>query len=139
MTTQPSTTPAAQQYYYGLGKRKNSIAQVRLYPDGSQVLINGKPIEQVLSYWVYQMMVLEPFRVTSTLGKFAVVAKLQGGGVSSGAQAMRHGIALALVAYDPNLKKALRQYGLVTRDARVKESKKYGLRRARRAPQYTKR
>lgn len=135
------TQPAAQQeYYYGTGKRKTSIAKVRLYLDeGGPVLVNGKPLEEYFNWEPWRNTVLDPFRVSETTNRFRVVALAQGGGVHSQAEAIRHGIARALVAFDEKLKPALRRSGLITRDARIKESKKYGLKRARRAPQYTKR
>ncbi|MEK7806092.1 MAG: 30S ribosomal protein S9 [Chloroflexota bacterium] len=131
---------AQQEYYYGTGKRKTSIAKVRLYQDeGGPVLVNGKPLEEFFNWEPWRNIVLEAFRVTETTNRFRVVALAQGGGVHSQAEAIRHGIARALVVFDENLKPALRRSGLITRDARIKESKKYGLKRARRAPQYTKR
>jgi small subunit ribosomal protein S9 len=145
MTTKPATppTPGAQaeapRYIYALGKRKTAVAQVRLYPGGNTFTINDKPFETVFPWEPWRVRVLEPFRVTQTLGRFAVVAKVQGGGVSAWADALRHGIARALALADPSLKPLLRQHGLLTRDPRVKERKKYGLKRARRAPQYSKR
>ena len=129
-----------QEYYYGTGKRKTSIARVRLYLDeGAPVLVNNKPMEEYFGWKPWQEIIAEPFRVTDTVGRFRVVVKVLGGGVRSQAEAIRHGIARALVIYDESLKPVLRQHGLITRDARIKESKKYGLKRARRAPQYTKR
>ena len=133
-------TEAEQQYYYGTGKRKTAIARVRLYPsDMEQFLIKGKPLEEFFPWMLWQATVREPFKVTDTVGKFSVVAQVQGGGVSAQSEAIAHGISRALVAYDDSLKTALRRHGLLTRDARIKERKKYGLKRARRAPQYTKR
>ena len=126
-------------YYYGTGKRKTAIAQVRLYPGGDSITINGKPLEEVLPWFSWRHTIVEPFRITELEGKFTVVAKIHGGGISAWADALRHGIARALLVADPELRKLLRQHGLLTRDAREKESKKYGLKRARRAPQYTKR
>ena len=129
-----------QQYYYGTGKRKTSIARVRLYLDeGAPVLVNGKPMEEYFGWKPWQGIIAEPFEATDTVGRFRVWVKVLGGGVHSQAEAIRHGIARALVVYDQSLKPALRQRGFITRDARIKESKKYGLKRARRAPQYTKR
>ena len=129
-----------QEYYYGTGKRKRSIARVRLYLDeGGPVLVNDKPMEEYFGWKPWQGIVTEAFQVTNSAGRFRVVVRVLGGGVHSQAEAIRHGIARALVVYDQSLKPALRQQGLITRDARVKESKKYGLKRARRAPQYTKR
>ncbi len=131
---------ANQTYYYGTGKRKTSIARVRLYLDsGGPVLVNGKPMDEIFNWAPWQHTINEAFRVSDTVNKFRVVVKVTGGGVNSQAQAIRHGIARALVVFDADLKPPLRRAGLITRDARIKESKKYGLKRARRAPQYTKR
>lgn len=131
---------AHPQYFYGTGKRKTAIARVRIYPDDSgPVIINGKPIDEYFGWSTWQRIVDDAFRVTSTLNRFRVVAKVAGGGVNAQAEAVRHGITRALIAFDPAMKPALRRAGYVTRDPRIKESKKYGLKRARRAPQYTKR
>ena len=134
MTTQES-------YYYGTGKRKSAIARVRLYPGGTgAVIVNGKPLEEALPWIDWQKRAMQPFAtIAAAADRFNVVAKIEGGGVSAWADALRHGIARALLVADPNLKKELRKHGYLTRDARIKESKKYGLKRARRAPQYTKR
>lgn len=134
MTTQES-------YYYGTGKRKSAIARVRLYPGGTgTVIVNGKPLEEALPWIDWQKRAMQPFStIAAAADRFNVVAKIEGGGVSAWADALRHGIARALLLADPNLKKELRSHGYLTRDARIKESKKYGLKRARRAPQYTKR
>ena len=129
-----------QHYYYGTGKRKCAIAKVRLYlDDGGPTIVNGKTMEEFFNWVPWQSEINEPFRATDTENKFRVVAKVIGGGVHGQAQAIRHGIARALVVYDESLKPTLRREGLITRDSRIKESKKYGLKRARRAPQYTKR
>ena len=133
-----------QRYYYGTGKRKTAIAKVRLYETtgpvaSGRVQVNGKPIEEVIPWPPWQALVQEPLRVVDAVDKFTVVASVQGGGISAQSQAIRHGIAKALAVYDETLKGALRKQGLLTRDARIKERKKYGLKRARRAPQYTKR
>jgi small subunit ribosomal protein S9 len=131
----------ANEYYYGTGKRKTAIARVRLYPGGSgNVTVNGKPLDEALPWQAWQMRAVEPFRIVTNAGnRFNVVAKVEGGGVSSWADAIRHGISRALLVADPAFKPELRKYGFLTRDSRIKESKKYGLKRARRAPQYTKR
>ena len=128
-------------YYYGTGKRKTAIARVRLYPGGNgAVVVNGKPIDEALPWIDWRKRALSPFAVTEgTDGRFNVVAKIEGGGISAWADALRHGISRALVLAAPETKKALRAAGFLTRDSRIKESKKYGLKRARRAPQYTKR
>ena len=128
-----------QQYYYGTGKRKTAVAQVRLYPGAGGFLINDKALEDIFPLPAWQSVILEPMKLTDSEGKFRVVVKLHGGGVTSQAGALRHGIARALLASDENLRLALKQRHLLTRDSRIKESKKYGLKRARRAPQYTKR
>lgn len=138
MTT--STTQEEQtRYYYGTGKRKCAVAQVRLYPEGGQVAINGRTLEETIPWEPWRASALEPLRVSNMLGRFSIIAKVHGGGISAWSQALRHGIARALVEYEPELRRTLRRYGMMTRDARVKERKKYGLKRARRAPQYTKR
>ena len=126
-----------QQYYYGTGKRKTAIAQVRLYPGGGAIVVNDRPLEEYLPFVAWQNRILEPFEVTSTLGQFNAVVKVQGGGPSAQADAIRHGISRALLAFKEEFRGELRKYGLLTRDPRVKESKKYGLKRARRAPPYT--
>lgn len=133
------TTTAS--YYYGTGKRKTAIARVRLYPGGNgAVIVNGKPLEEALPWSSWQTRAVQPFTVIpAATNRFNVVAKIQGGGISAWADALRHGISRALLAADPALRPELRKHGLLTRDSRIKESKKYGLKRARRAPQYTKR
>ena len=130
-----------QQYFYGTGKRKTAIARVRLYPttETGPMLVNNKLVEDYFNWLPWQVVINEPFRVTNLNNRFQLVAKVTGGGVNAQAEAIRHGIARALIAYDENLKATLRRHGLVTRDSRIKESKKYGLKRTRRAPQYTKR
>jgi small subunit ribosomal protein S9 len=136
-----------EAYYYGTGKRKTAIAKVRLYAvaaggatsTAAQYQINSKPLDEYFPWQSWQNSVQEPLRVTGSVGKFNVVAKVLGGGISAQADAVRHGISRALVVFDEGHKPMLRKHGLLTRDARIKESKKYGLKRARRAPQYTKR
>ena len=129
------------QYYHGTGRRKSAIAQVRLYPGGTgSVVINEKPLEEAMPWFAWQQRVLQVFsQVPAAANRFNVVVKIEGGGISGWADAARHGIARALLQADPSLKAELRKFGFLTRDSRVKESKKYGLKRARRAPQYTKR
>ena len=128
-----------QQYYHGTGKRKTAIAQVRLYTQPGSVVINDKPLEEAFPWAPWQVVINQPMQVTETLGKYSVQVKVAGGGVTSQAGAIRHGIARALVVLDESLRKPLRRYGLLTRDSRIKESKKYGLKRARKAEQYSKR
>ena len=129
-----------KEYFYGTGKRKTSIARVRLYPGkGDLIRVNDKPMEDAFFWFIWQSNIKKPLEVTGSLGKFHVIAQVKGGGTSSQSQAIAHGIARALVVFDLELKTELRKFGLLTRDARIKERKKYGLKRARRAPQYTKR
>ena len=128
-----------EHYYYGTGRRKTSVARVRLYMERGPILVNGKPMEDVFGWNPWREVVNEPFNVTETMGQFRVVAKVSGGGVVSQAGALKHGISRALVLADPELRPRLKKAGLLTRDAREKESKKYGLKRARKAPQYSKR
>ena len=128
-----------QEYYYGVGKRKTSIARVRLYRDSGPAIVNGKPMEEIFGWPSWQQTIKEPFRVTNTTGDYRVVAKVAGGGVSSQADALRHGISRALLEASISLRPTLKDAGLLTRDSRIKERKKYGLKRARKAKQYTKR
>jgi small subunit ribosomal protein S9 len=126
-------------YYEGVGRRKRASARVRLYPGEGNVVVNDKPMEEYFSRERDVLHLLEPLKVTDTVGAFNVSVKVQGGGVSGQSGAVRHGIARALLAADPNLRPVLRKGGFLTRDARMKERKKPGLKRARKAPQYTKR
>lgn len=126
-------------YIWATGKRKCAIAQVRLFPGDGGVMINGKPYKELFSRLEHRRMIESPFVVTDTMGRFNVMVKVEGGGVNGQAGAIRHGIARALVKENELFKPALRKEGLLTRDARIKERKKYGLKRARKAPQYTKR
>jgi small subunit ribosomal protein S9 len=128
-----------QHYYYGTGRRKRAVARVRLYPGTGTIVINGRPFEEVFNRPVYQTIVRQPLLLTETLDKFNVQVKINGGGTTGWAEAIAHGISRALVAADEQYKLTLRKAGLLTRDPRVKERKKYGLKRARKAPQYTKR
>lgn len=128
-----------ERYYYGRGRRKAATAQVRLYPDGGEIVVNDRPVEEFFSREIDLMRVREPLQLTANLGKYRVSALVRGGGISGQAGAVRLGIARALLEADPELRRPLRQAGLLTVDARVKERKKPGLKRARKAPQYTKR
>ncbi|MCL5264306.1 MAG: 30S ribosomal protein S9 [Chloroflexi bacterium] len=128
-----------KSYFYGTGRRKTSIARVQLQPGPGQVVINGKPMQELFARQALQMQILEPFRLTNMLNKFSVAAKVIGGGTTGQAGAIRHGIARALAEANETLRPILRKGGLLTRDPRMKERKKYGLKRARKAPQYTKR
>jgi small subunit ribosomal protein S9 len=129
----------SHQYFAGTGRRKTSTARVRLYPGAQEVIINGRTLQDALPRIVLQEMALRPLTVLGQNGKFGVQAKIEGGGITGWAGALSHGIARALVEFDEGLKPQLRRYGLLTRDARMKERKKYGLKRARKAAQYTKR
>ena len=122
-----------------VGRRKTAIARVRVTPGEGRVLINEKTPLQYLGRRALEMEVLQPLRVTDNLRRFDVSVKVEGGGVSGQAGAIAHGISRALAEHDEELRPALKQAGLLTRDARMKERKKYGLKRARKAPQYTKR
>lgn len=126
-------------YYYGTGRRKSAVARVRLYPGGDSVMVNGKALNDYLPVPSLQAQVLRPLQVVGAVGRFNVVTKVEGGGISGQAGAIAHGIARALLVADASLRAQLRSVGLLTRDPRVKERKKYGLKRARKAPQYTKR
>jgi len=126
-------------YFYGTGKRKAAVAQVRLLPGEGAIVVNGVPYEERFSRSEHRQKIVQPLLVTDSAGKYSVVVKVAGGGVSGQSGAISHGIARALVRADESLKPILRQNGLLTRDSRVKERKKVGLKRARKAPQYTKR
>ena len=127
-------------FFYGTGRRKTSIARVRLLAGEGEVVVNGRTLEEHFGNAVNEAEVRMPFRVTGTEGRFNAMIKVEGGGVSGQAGAIRHGIARALLDIDPEGHRLqLRQAGLLTRDPRMKERKKYGLKRARKAPQYTKR
>jgi len=128
-----------QGYFPGTGKRKTAIAQVRLSPGNGAIIINGVPYEELFPRLEHRRTILQPLLVTENVDKYNVVVKVNGGGISGQSGAISHGIARALLRADENLKPALRQNGLLTRDSRVKERKKPGLKRARKAPQYTKR
>ena len=128
-----------QHYYYGLGRRKSAVARVRLYPGNGTVIVNGKALEEVIPRAATRQDVVRPLVVTDTMGSFNVQAMVKGGGFSGWAGAIRYGIARALLVADEQYRRPLRSNGLLTRDARVKERKKPGLKRARKAPQYTKR
>ncbi len=126
-------------YHRGTGRRKCAIAQVKLTAGSGEITVNGKPYQRLFAVIDHRKMIELPFLVTDTMGKYNAEITVIGGGVSGQAGAIRHGIARALVAMNENFKGALRQHGLLTRDPRIKERKKYGLKRARKAPQYTKR
>ena len=133
------TTSAAQRYFYGTGRRKSAVARVRLYPGDGAVVINGKPMVEVFARDSWQRQIVEPLSIANARNRYNVEIKVVGGGISGWAGAIRHGVARALLASDETLRRPLRQAGMLTRDPRVKERKKPGLKRARTAPQYTKR
>jgi len=126
-------------YYYATGRRKSAVARVRLYMQPGPIIVNGKPIEEIFGWESWRDLVTEPFKTTDTQDQFRVVAKVSGGGVVSQAGALKHGISRALIVADPALRPPLKKAGLLTRDAREKERKKYGLKRARKAKQFSKR
>ena len=126
-------------YVYGTGRRKTAVARVRLLPGDGTVIVNGKPAPEYFGGTARDTAITLPFRVTETDGRYSASVLVAGGGVSGQLGAIRHGIARALLAAHPQARRALREAGLLTRDPRAKERKKYGLKRARKAPQYTKR
>ncbi|MDQ2689967.1 MAG: 30S ribosomal protein S9 [Chloroflexota bacterium] len=126
-------------YVYGTGRRKTAVARVRLLPGDGSVVVNGKPAGEYFGGTSSDAVLMLPFRVTETEGRYSASILVAGGGVSGQMGAIRHGIARALVSAHPDARRALREAGLLTRDPRAKERKKYGLKRARKAPQYTKR
>ena len=130
---------SAKPYFYGTGRRKKSVARVRVYPGNGQITINGKDIDEYFGLETLKLIINQPFGVTGTEGKFDIVANVNGGGISGQAGAIRHGLARALVSADENYRAALKAAGFLTRDPRMKERKKYGLKGARRAPQFSKR
>ena len=130
---------SAKPYFYGTGRRKKSVARVRLYPGTGAITINGRDIADYLGLEPMKLIVNQPFGVTDTVGKFDIVANVNGGGFSGQAGAIRHGVARALLSADETYKPLLKKAGFLTRDPRMKERKKYGLKAARRAPQFSKR
>lgn len=131
---------ASVKKFLGTGKRKNSVARVIITPGDGQFHINEREnLEQYFGRATSRMIILQPFEVTGNVGKFNVQATLNGGGLSGQAGALRHGISRALLSMNPDYRKPLRKSGFLTRDARIKERKKYGLRKARKATQYSKR
>ena len=127
-------------YLYGTGRRKSSVARVHLFPNGTgTITVNGRDIEEYFGLETLKMVVRQPMNSTNTLGKVDVVATVTGGGVTGQAGALRHGISRALLEMDPEYRATLKAAGYLTRDPRMKERKKYGLKAARRAPQFSKR
>ena len=130
---------AQEVQYAGTGRRKDSTARVRMVPGSGKITMNGKAIEEYVPFANLRAVVNEPFDVTKTTGQYDVIANVRGGGFSGQAGAVRHGIARALLAVDPDFRDALKKAGLLTRDPRMKERKKPGLRKARKARQFSKR
>ena len=126
-------------YFYGTGRRKESVARVRLYPGTGSITINGRDIDDYFGLETLKLIVRQPLEITNTLGRFDIIATVTGGGVSGQAGAVRHGISRALLLAGEDYRPILKKAGLLTRDQRMKERKKYGLKAARRAPQFSKR
>jgi len=129
----------AQVMFYGTGRRKNAIAKVYLVPGEGRVIINNRSIDEYFPRKTLEMVVRQPIELTGAAARFDVQAKVLGGGISGQAGAIKMGIARALVQADPNLRPPLKKAGYLTRDPRMKERRKYGLKKARRAPQFSKR
>lgn len=126
-------------YFYGTGRRKKSVARVRVYAGSGKITINNRDIDDYFGLETLKLIVRQPLALTGTADKFDIVSNVQGGGVTGQAGAIRHGLSRALLQYDENLRPALKKAGFLTRDPRMKERKKYGLKGARRAPQFSKR
>lgn len=131
--------PFEGHYYEGIGRRKEASARVRLFSGEGAFIVNDKPVDEYFCRDIDIHTMLTPLRVSDLEGQFDISVKVNGGGITGQAEAVKLGVARAIVLSDPELRKVLRQHGLLTRDARVKERKKPGLKRARKAPQYTKR
>ena len=132
--------PKAEKiYYYGTGRRKNAIARVRLVEGTGKITVNGKDIEEYFGMETLKVIVKQPLTVTNTLAKYDVIAKVVGGGFTGQAGAIRHGISRALNEANDEFRPALKSNGFLTRDPRMKERKKYGMKKARKAPQFSKR
>jgi small subunit ribosomal protein S9 len=128
------------EYFYGTGRRKEAVARVRIYPGEGEFIVNGRTARDYFGGRdLYQLTIMQPLRLTNTAERFNVSVKVVGGGVTGQAGAIRHGLARALTRFDAELRPVLKRAKLLTRDAREKERKKVGLKRARKAPQYTKR
>lgn len=126
-------------YFYGTGRRKSSVARVRVYNGTGKITINGRDIDDYFGLETLKLLVRQPVVLTNTVEKFDIVCNVTGGGVTGQAGAIRHGLSRALLQYDEELRPALKKAGFLTRDPRMKERKKYGLKGARRAPQFSKR
>lgn len=126
-------------YFYGTGRRKKSVARVRVYAGTGKITVNDRDIDDYFGLETLKLIVRQPLALTGTQDKFDIVCRVNGGGVTGQAGAIRHGLSRALLQYDENLRPALKKAGFLTRDPRMKERKKYGLKGARRAPQFSKR
>ena len=127
-------------YFYGTGRRKSSVARVRVYPNGTgAITINGRDIDDYFGLETLKLIVRQPMELTETVGAFDIVCTVTGGGVTGQAGAIRHGLSRALLQFNEETRPVLKKAGLLTRDPRMKERKKYGLKKARRAPQFSKR
>lgn len=129
----------SKPYFYGTGRRKSSVARVRVYAGTGTITINGRDIDDYFGLETLKLIVRQPLNLTDTLDKFDIVCNVSGGGVTGQAGAIRHGLSRALLQYNAELRPALKKAGFLTRDPRMKERKKYGLKGARRAPQFSKR
>ena len=125
-----------EKYYYGTGRRKHSVARVRVYNGTGKITINGRDIDDYFGLETLKLIVRQPMTLTDTLGKFDIVCTVAGGGVTGQAGAIRHGLSRALLVFNPELRPTLKAAGMLTRDPRMKERKKYGLKAARRAQQF---
>ncbi len=130
---------SAKPYFYGTGRRKSSVARVRIYPGTGKITINGRDIDDYFGLETLKLIINQPFGVTNTTAKFDIVANVRGGGISGQAGAIRHGVSRALLLADESYRPLLKKAGFLTRDPRMKERKKYGLKAARRASQFAKR
>ena len=130
---------SAKPYFYGTGRRKSSVARVRLYPGTGKITINNRDVDDYFGLETLKLIINQPFGVTNTMGKFDIVANVAGGGISGQAGAIRHGVSRALLLADDTYRPLLKKAGFLTRDPRMKERKKYGLKAARRASQFSKR
>ena len=130
---------SAKLYYYGTGRRKSSVARVRVYPGSGNFTINNRDIDDYFGLDTLKLIARQPLALTDTLDKFDIVCTVAGGGVTGQAGAIRHGLSRAPLQYDAELRPVLKKAGFLTRDPRMKERKKYGLKAARRAPQFSKR
>ena len=130
---------SAKPYFYGTGRRKSSVARVRLYPGSGKITINNRDVDEYFGLETLKLIINQPFGITNTAGKYDIVANVNGGGISGQAGAIRHGVARALLLADESFRPILKKAGFLTRDPRMKERKKYGLKAARRASQFSKR